>query len=113
MNLIAINGKLHRDGLPYPLEFGNVEQIKFIQSATKREESLKKGFEPEVDYEEETKCTASFKYTCICGIKRQVTKESESSFDLEILERHTDKCQCGRVYTTSINEHDELILKLK
>lgn len=112
MSLIAIKGKLTKQGEVVPLEFGNLEQIKFVRDSEEREQILKDGFEVDYDFEEITTYDASFSFLCICGNKYKYERSGEEDNDLRILSNKTVKCSCKRTYTTSINKHDELILTL-
>lgn len=107
MNLI--NGKFFKDGKPYPLEFGNLEQIKLIEGVKQLKEE---GAVPRLIFDERQTFICGISLTCVCGSEVKLTWETES--EGEEIEGETIKCKgCEFIYEVCADEFDFLFFKLK
>ena len=66
------DGKFYKDGQPYPLEFGNKEQIELIN---KVQQGKEEGFAPEIDLQDD-EVTFSYFSDCVCGVQTFICSSS-------------------------------------
>lgn len=58
------DGKFYKDGEPYPLEFGNNDQIQLIEKVRALKDG---GISPRLIFDEQTMIIDTARMTCVCG----------------------------------------------
>lgn len=108
-----INGKLHDPlGNRVPLEFGNMDQIKFIKRCQDMAEQYK-GEGVSLDVYHEVKYTAEVMLNCLCGHKIWIDEEVESDEDIDVFNGYETACRkCNSKYNLTTNDDGEVIATL-
>jgi hypothetical protein len=103
-----INGKFFRDGVPVPLEFGNMEQVRLIEGVKLLKEE---GAMPAFIFDEAQNYICGISLTCVCGHKVQCHWETkEEGYEIEGTEV---KCTgCDFVYEVCSDEDAFLFFKI-
>lgn len=114
--MIIRDGKFYRDGVPVPLEFGNIEQIKLMKDYQDRIDAFAgEGLEVEVEYE----VRAYINFECICGKNLQVETLDEDIIPGSYVEEtsvmnNSCKCHnCKRQYKVCEDDFGSTVLKLQ
>ena len=120
MGLEIIAGKFMRNGVEGKAEFGNLEQIEFLQKAAIREKDLTDGIEAETDVfddtpdEDDRTWIAETAFVCVFGETKRISQLASHEDDYDGLIKLDIRCQCGRKYKTSAsNIQDIIFIKLQ
>lgn len=108
-----INGKLHDPlGNRVPLEFGNMDQIKFIKRCQDMAEQYR-GEGVALDVYHDVKYTAEVMLNCLCGHKIWIDEEVESDEDIDVFNGYNTTCRkCNSKYHLQTNDDGEVIALL-
>ena len=94
--MIIRDGKFYRDGVPVPLEFGNIEQIKLMKDYQNRIDSFSgEGLEVEVEYE----VRAYVNFECVCGNRLEIETLEDGVIEGSYVEETGimgEKCKCSK-----------------
>jgi hypothetical protein len=102
------NGKFFKNGDPYPIEFGNNEQIKLIDSVKKLKEH---GLTPGFIFDEEKQFICGIYITCVCGSKVSCNWETEE--EAYAIEGIRLKCPgCDFTFVVCTDEDNSVFLKI-
>lgn len=106
--MTLIDGKFFNDGQPYPLEFGNKEQIKLIDTVSLFKND---GVIPTLIFDEAKSFICGLNLKCVCGGEAKLLWETESE------SYETDgtivKCSgCSYKYKVCSDEDNFLFYKL-
>jgi hypothetical protein len=102
------NGKFFKNGEPYPLEFGNDDQIKLIDAVTQLKDE---GAVPGLIFDEAQKFICGLQLTCVCGSKIHLSWETEEEGD-EIVGTKVPCPGCDFTFKVCADEFDFLFFKL-
>lgn len=103
------HGKFYKGNQEVPIEHGNKEQIALLH---KVEEMRTEGFYPEMAIKQ----IICMQFTCVCGAINEFDSFSELDIDDQprFIKGETDKCHCcGLEYIVTVDEQDDLMLKIK
>lgn len=90
------DGKLHLDGKPAVLKFGDKQQISAIRQYERETQFVNS--EDGLEIEPEFKITAEASHRCVCGLRVCYEEEAANDFDVPCLDNSQTKCRCGRSY---------------
>lgn len=110
MALILKEGKFFKDGKPVPLEFGNWEQIKFIEKRQRIQKALKEGgLEVEPDYN--ISVDADIYWDCQCGKRMTINVSADDEEDIECFVGKERRCHdCQTHYVVEKNKDGNLVV---
>lgn len=109
-----LNGKFFKDGKEVAVEFGNTEQIKFLEDYRRRREALIEGIELNVSYEDGEmvgELIATVYWTCACGNEIELFR-FVSNQDNTQLEGETQYCYCGKEFEIVLSGIDCIAVKI-
>lgn len=111
--MILQNGKFFENGVPVPLEFGNVEQIKLMKEAEKRL-ALMTGEGMPIDVWIEASYEANTKFKCIsCSKPVFVSRSVDDERDKSDMIGDCACNWCKEKYVISKNNEGDFIVKKK
>lgn len=110
MGYAIVDGHLYKDGVKERLEFGNVEQIKFINYINKLS---KDGLPLDVDIEKEITINANFK--CVCQNHHFWISigGDDYSDESELIGEQVICPKCKTKYEVSENEYMDIVVLIK
>lgn len=114
MGYKIIGKDLFLNGEKVRLEFGNIEQIKFLKRHAEMKEKFS-GEGLELDVEVTTQINISTSFQCMCGegwvyLDLEGDEDSDES---EIIGLSTSCHKCGQKYDIAENDEGEIVAKLK
>lgn len=102
------NGKFFKDDQPYPLEFGNKDQIKLIDAVNQLK---KEGAVPGLIFDEAQKFICGIQLICVCGSTISCNWETEE--EGEEIEGTKVKCPgCNFTFKVCADEYNFLFFKI-
>lgn len=103
------NGKFFKDGNPYPLEFGNMDQINLIDAVKQLKEE---GAVPILIFDERQTFISGLQLTCVCGSEILLAWETEEEgYEIEGTEVKCPGCDFN--YEVCADEYNFLFFKIK
>jgi hypothetical protein len=99
-------------GNPVPLEFGNMDQIKFINRCKDMMDQYR-GEGVALDVYHDITYTAEVMLNCLCGHKIWIDEEVKSDEDIDVFNGYNTTCRkCNSRYNLTTNDDGEVIALL-
>jgi hypothetical protein len=100
-------------GNPVPLEFGNMDQINFINRCQDIANKFKKSEGVSLEVYHDVKYTAEVLLNCLCGNKKWIDEEVYDEEDIDVFNAYDTICSvCNSKYHLTTNDDGEVIATL-